>query len=675
VSVQPTRWALVAAFTLLSALLAAGLGRTGLLQQLELRTYDTRLRSVATGDGPPPAIAQVLIDDHSIRQLEPIVGRWPWPRMVHAVLVDYLARGPATLVVYDVLFSEEAKGTSEIGGTTWTGAESDEALVQSVSQAGNVILAAEASSEGLVDASQNVQPPLDGIPSLQARWPIRGFAERRPLLTPPFPALARAARGIGHARFAYDSDGPARRYVPFVDVGGRIVPSLPVAAMIAARGVQPEHVSASRATLILGGTRVPWVEQVVPDYYGPPQTVWRGLVPFRGPTMRADRTPTFPSYSFQDLFLAEQQILAGEPPHLDPTVFKDRIVIVGVTAEGLKDIFTTPYGEGTMPGAEFHANVLDGLLANRAIAPAASWQRTMATLLPALGVSIVGALAAPWATAVAALVAAAAVTWYTTRALGQGLWLPLVVPVLATLLAFMADLAWSYFVEGREKRRVKRLFSRYVSKDVYQRLLASPQDLGLGGDRREMTVLFSDMRGFTTLSESGEAEDLVRQLNQYFTRMVEVVFAHKGTVDKFVGDMIMALYGAPLDDPDHADHAVQTALRMVEALQDLNRRWGVEGRAALDIGIGINTGEMIAGNIGSDTIMSYTVIGDNVNLGARLESLNKEYGTRILISEATRRQLKGNYDVRALGEVTVKGKTRAVTIFEVRTDVKKEASA
>ncbi len=669
-----TRWAVAFGFTVAAALLAGLLGRTSLLQQLELKTYDARLRAVATGEGPPPPIAQVLIDDHSIRQLEPIVGRWPWPRMVHAVLVDFLARGPATLVVYDVLFSESATGTSDIGGTAWTGAESDAALVDSVGRAGNVILAAEASSEGLVDATKNVQPPLDDIPALQARWPVAGFAERRPLLTPPFPALARAARGIGHARLAYDADGPARRYVPFVEVAGRIVPSLPVAAALAARGIAPDQVTASRMTLVLGSTRVPWVEQVVPDYYGPAQTVWRGLVPFRGPTMRADRTPTFPSYSFQDVFLAEQQILAGQAPHLDPAVFKDRIVVVGVTAEGLKDIFTTPYGEGTMPGAEFHANVIDGLLANRAIAPAASWQRATAILVPALAVSAVGALAAPWAAALAALAAAVSLTWLTTRALGQGLWLPLVVPVLAALLAFVADLAWSYFVEGREKRRVKRLFSRYVSRDVYQRLLASPGDIGLGGERREMTVLFSDMRGFTTLSESGEAEDLVRQLNQYFTRMVQVVFAHRGTVDKFVGDMIMALYGAPLDDPDHADHAVQTALQMVDALKDLNRRWAIEGRAALDIGIGINTGEMIAGNIGSDTIMSYTVIGDNVNLGARLESLNKEYGTRILISEATRRQLKGQYDLRPLGEVLVKGKTRPVAVYEVRTALKNEAS-
>jgi adenylate cyclase len=148
--------------------------------------------------------------------------------------------------------------------------------------------------------------------------------------------------------------------------------------------------------------------------------------------------------------------------------------------------------------------------------------------------------------------------------------------------------------------------------------------------------------------------------------MVEVVFAHRGTVDKFVGDMIMALYGAPLDDADHADHAVQTALAMVRELDQLNRLWAVEGRAALDIGIGINSGEMIAGNIGADTIMSYTVIGDNVNLGARLESLNKDFGTRILISDATRRQLKGHYDLRPLGDVTVKGKTKPVQVYEVR---------
>ncbi len=181
-----------------------------------------------------------------------------------------------------------------------------------------------------------------------------------------------------------------------------------------------------------------------------------------------------------------------------------------------------------------------------------------------------------------------------------------------------------------------------------------------------MTVLFSDIRGFTTVSERGEPEEIVRMLNEYFTRMVDIVFAHKGTLDKFVGDMVMALFGAPVDDPDHARHAVEAARAMIRELNRLNEKWAAEGRPRLDIGIGISTGPMIAGNIGSEAIMSYTVIGDAVNLGARLESLNKEYGTRIIISDATRDALPDRDAHRPLGEVVVKGKTKPVAIYEVR---------
>jgi adenylate cyclase len=181
-----------------------------------------------------------------------------------------------------------------------------------------------------------------------------------------------------------------------------------------------------------------------------------------------------------------------------------------------------------------------------------------------------------------------------------------------------------------------------------------------------MTVLFSDIRGFTTMSEKGTPEDVVSQLNELFTRMVRVVFDHRGTVDKFVGDMIMALYGAPLDDEEHAEHAVQTALAMIATLHELNRDWAAQGKPTLDMGIGINTGDMIAGNVGSESIMSYTVIGDAVNLGARLESLNKEYGTRIIISDSTRQGLKGRYDIHPLGDVIVKGKSLPVAIYEVK---------
>jgi len=187
----------------------------------------------------------------------------------------------------------------------------------------------------------------------------------------------------------------------------------------------------------------------------------------------------------------------------------------------------------------------------------------------------------------------------------------------------------------------------------------------LGGQRRDMTVLFSDIRGFTTASEAGTPEAVVRQLNEYFGAMVEVLFRHQGTLDKFVGDMVMGLFGAPLDDPHHADHAVAAALEMSRELARLNEGWRASGQPVLDIGIGINSGEMIAGNIGSTAIMSYTVIGDAVNLGSRLESLNKDYRTHILISEATRARLTIDVRTRPIGEVTVKGRQQPVLVHEV----------
>jgi adenylate cyclase len=390
------------------------------------------------------------------------------------------------------------------------------------------------------------------------------------------------------------------------------------------------------------------------------------MIPWRGPAENRDGQPTFTSYAFYDVFYSQQQILEGQQPGIDPALFKDRIVIVGVTAEGLNEAFTTPFPKGEINGPEVHANLIDAFLRNRSIDRAPAWV-TIALVVAAVAVvAVAGAFFDAWLTGGVALVFAALVAWQSVALFAKGLWIPVTIPALALIFAYVGDLAWKYVVEGREKRQVKKLFSRYVSKDVYDQLVANPSLAALGGARRHMTVLFSDIRGFTTMSEKGTPEDVVRQLNQLFTRMVAVVFQNRGTVDKFVGDMIMALYGAPLDDEDHAEHAVQTALAMITTLQELNVEWARDGKPQLDIGIGINTGDMIAGNVGSDTIMSYTVIGDAVNLGARLESLNKDYHTRIIISEATRARLKGRYDIHPLGDVVVKGKSQPVAIFEVK---------
>lgn len=651
------------ALGLLAAVLAALIGSLPLLRTLELKTYDLRVRVVTDPAEARRDIVFVDISEDSIRRLEPVVGRWPWPRLVHAALIDFLARAPARVVAYDVTFGDRDRRSGfPVGDTTWTGAESDQAFADAVAAAGNVVLVGDATFGGVI--GETAPPPS----RRQAPYVLDDSIQKRPVWDPPYDELAAAARALGHNLFVFDGDGPVRRAVPFVRFGERAVPLLGVAAAITASGITPDQVHLDGEALVLGDRRMPLLRAQVPAEGGGTRPSRRMLIRFPGPALLPDgRTPTYRTYSFYELFYSEQQILAGETPLVDPASFSDALVFVGSTAAGLNDVFTVPFGSaGVMPGAVVHASVADDILSNRFLRPLGLSATVAATVGAAVAVGLAAVLTNAWWTAMLAGALAAFIGWLGIFLFARGLWLELTIPSLAIALTTFNGVAYQYFVEGREKRKVKRLFSRYVAPDVYTQLLAHPDSAQLGGQRREMSVLFSDIRGFTSVSERGQPEEIVAQLNEYFSRMVDVLFAHHGTLDKFVGDMVMALFGAPVEDPDHADHAVTAALAMLDSLHELNLRWAAEGRPQLDIGIGVNTGEMVVGNIGSSSIMSYTVIGDNVNLGSRLESLNKQYGTHIIISGHTRECLKGRYDVRPLGAVVVKGKTQQVAIFEVR---------
>ena len=621
----------------LASALAIVLGSSSFVRSVELTTYDWRMRLTARPDAPSDDIVLVSIDDDSIRRMAPLVGRWPWPRLMHAFLLDYLTRGKPRVIVYDVLFTEPDVRRFDVGDEEWTGKQSDDEFARSVAKAGNVVLAADAAADALIDASRAI------VASDEPR-PVRPYdtagacVEERGVILKPLPSLDRGAAALGHTLLIRDGDGPLRSHRPFVRAGDVVLPSLPLAAALVAAQNPPAPVA--RAC--------------------PP------LIAYRGPVvLTRDRRPAFRDFSFYDLYVSEEEILADQMPQVDPNTFRDKIVIVSATASGTYEVQSTPFDQG-ISGGEVHANVIDALLRGRSIEPA-RWPVDLG-VTAAAGVLVggLGAAAGVWLLAAVAALSVAALTWVSVSLFAGGTWLALIQPLTAIALAFGGQLAWQYFVEGREKRQVKRLFSRFVPRDVFAQLMADPDKAALGGNRRTMTVLFSDVRGFTAMSERSSPEEVVAQLNEYFTRMVDVLFAHRGTLDKFVGDMVMGLFGAPLDDPEHADHAVQAALAMAVELERLNQQWAAAGRPVLDIGIGISTGEMVAGNIGSDTIMSYTVIGDTVNLGARLESLNKDYGTRIIISDATRRALSGRYDVRPLGEVVVKGKSRPVAIYEVK---------
>jgi adenylate cyclase len=647
-----------------SAALVGLLSGFGWLTPIELKTYDWRMQRAAVPPVVHPDIVLVEINDTSIRDLAPFFGRWPWPRLGLAALVDFLNRAPAKVIAIDVGLSEPQRNiTFRLGdeGPQYTGEESDRLLAEAVGKRGNVILLADAVYRGTSHEQHNAPAEWRGVP-----YRLGPLIEELPLVTPPFQILTDAAAGLGHNFLALDPDGPARRIPPFVRVGGKYLPSLGVAAALMAAGIQPSEVVLEDRAVRLGERLLPMLPTRVEDVTdrSAVHDQWSMLINYRAPALVAGERP-YKSYEARQLLFSEDQLNEGQAPDLDPEKFRGKVVFIGFTASGLLDIFQTPFGKQLMPGIQMHASVADSILSNRFLQPARAAAGVLAVLA---GAVLVGWMSAglPFAAALCGTLLGMAVwTAWALHAFRGGLWVPMAAPLVAMSLAVFSGTAYRYFVEDREKRKVRGLFGRYVSKDVCAQLLEHPDLAQLGGRRRAMTVLFSDIRGFTSVTEQGNPEALVAQLNEYFSRMVEVVFAHHGTVDKFVGDMVMALFGAPLDDAAHAEHATAAAVSMVRELAALNRKWASEGKAELDVGIGVNSGEMIAGNIGSSSIMSYTVIGDNVNLGARLESLNKDYRTRIIISESTRAQLTTPYDIRPLGDVVVKGKTRPVAIFEV----------
>ena len=636
-----------------------GADGTSPLETVELKTYDWRLSHTARPENARTDSALVEIDEYSLRNLQPYVGRWPWPRVTHSMLVDFLARAPAKVIAYDVNFAEaDTRRGFDFGDSVMSGADSDKALADSIKAAGNVLLLADATFDGeAADAAP--------FPDVGYRLQSSEIHERRAIFL-PFPALAAAGAGFGHNFFALDPDGPIRHIVPFVQSHSRVVPLLGVAAAMRVADIPPAAVTLAKGGVRIGDRVLPTSLRRVSRSDGTTAYLW-SLVNFRGPALLEDvKTRMYPTYSFFDLVQSENDLRANGKAKVDPTVFRDKMVFVGTTAAGLLDVFESPFAHGKMPGIQIHAAIADDILSKRFITRSSDAVRLASIVAAGLFVGVAATLLPAWWAALATVAVIALTGWLATFLFTNGYWLNLSQPVLTSWFALLGGIGYQYFFEGQEKRVMKRLFGQYVSKDVFAQLVANPSLARLGGSRREMTVLFSDIRGFTTVTERGQPDEIVSMLNEYFSSMVDLVFRHKGTLDKFVGDMVMALYGAPLDDPEHAEHAVQTAIAMIAELRRLNEQWKAQGRfAELDIGIGINTGPMIAGNIGSEAIMSYTVIGDAVNLGSRLESLNKQYGTRIIISEATRAQLKGRYEFRPLGDVVVKGKTKPVAIFEV----------
>ncbi len=365
---------------------------------------------------------------------------------------------------------------------------------------------------------------------------------------------------------------------------------------------------------------------------------------------------TYPRYSFSD-------IIRGE---YDSTEFEDKILLIGATAPDLHDNYFVPTSSGkAMPGVEIHANLIQQFITGRQLEKAPA----LLTILTILAVAVIVALFVfylpVWLAAILSFTLIIAYTFLAIFTFDTGTILNIVYVPATVVATYIATMIYFYLSEKKHRKKVLGAFEKYVSKDVIKHILEHPDRLKLGGEKRQITVFFSDIRGFTTISEKLSPEKLVHLLNEYLTEMTNIILKYNGVVDKYMGDAIMAFWNAPLDQPKHAERAGDASLDMEIRLKELQEKWSAEGVPPLDIGIGLNTGHAVVGNMGSYDRFDYTAMGDTVNLGSRLEGLNKPYGTRILVSETTKEKLPAKFVTRKLDKVRVKGKKEPITIYEL----------
>ncbi len=631
-STPPPKLGAAALITLAVLLCTFCLDIFGVIAPFRLKTLDLLFRHVPLAKASPEVVV-VTVDQPDLDFFKHQGVVWPWPRQLYAHIIEYCKQAGAKAVIFDLLFTEASS----------YGPEDDNRLAQTAATAGNVAL------PFFLTREEKGANPQEAALLDKAGLKIPGPRPQEPMvyrsIVTPVGALLDAAGALGNVESSPDADGIYRRVplvLPFKD---RWLPMLPFAAF--QRFGRNEPLKFVADGLVVGNLRIPLDE--------------RGnlLLKYRGPSRSHRR------FSAANVISSEARLRHNLPPIYPPEAFAGKWVLVGLTAPGLLDLKASPMG-GVYPGVEVHATLLDNLLQGDFLQTLPGWALWAWALALAAGIAA-AVLFSPRLGVTLAAFGLAAVLCLSLSALAfwQGLWNDPVLPGTALALSFGLATAYSYATEGRQKLYIRRMFGQYMSETVISHLLAHPEKLKLGGERRRVTLFFSDLAGFTTISERLDAETVVALLNDYLSAMTEIILEEEGTVDKFEGDAIMALWGAPLDQGDQAVRACRAALRQRAALADLNRRFAGLQLPPLSMRIGLNTGEAIVGNLGSAKRFDYTVIGDTVNLASRLEGLNKFYQTAIMASETTVAGCNEAVAFRELDLVAVKGKEKPVRVFEV----------
>lgn len=617
------------------------------LQRAELSLIDLRFQQrsktmPATVDSPEVVI--VGINQESFRSLP---AHWPWPKSYYSRLIRNLHKAGAKAIGLDIIFSSnDTIGSAE-----------DRDFVSALRETGGVVLA------GKLEPDQ---------PGFMIRRSNEDYGN----------AYTSAAKYLGLVNVPTDVDGIIRRYMPFVydSAQGKRIPTFSFAILNAYFDQQPTYTADPNGSqFFFFGKQIPRYDSTsfLLNYYGPSGTFH--------PVNFADVLDDSEFQTAEEIEHPGVEINTFSDPddgYLTDGTFKNKIVIVGSIMPEDKDLFPVSIGEGRlegdnlMYGVEIHANVMQSVLDNRFILRQPGWL----TALVVFGLSLITFALTAGLKAIRtkfsahlellglAIVAAEMVIiyWLSMKLFIEQHYLTdMISPMLTVIGCYIGSTIYNYVTERQQRLLIKNMFSQYVNPTVVDELLAHPEKLRLGGERKVLTVFFSDIESFTRISETMPPENLVAILNEYLNVMTAIVLTNDGTLDKYEGDAIVAFWGAPIPQNDHALRACRAAVQMQRSLNGLRQLWEQEGKPALRVRIGINSGEVIVGNMGGANRFDYTAIGDNVNLGARLESANKQYKTSILISESTYRIVAPHVLAREIDYLIVSGKTRPIRVYEL----------
>jgi len=642
---------------------------------LENKSYDLRVRSLAHLTRPSDDIIVILLDQNSLDWAQQERGwGWPWPRKAYGEMLDYMYLGSANSVAIDIIFSEPSIYQTE----------DDEAFIRAEEKFGRGVQVVMISSS----SGSALSWPLDLDKPLFEPHGFAGFLDQFSLglgghkLTNavfPIEGLQYGSAALGSATGFPDSDGVIRRLRLFTLFDGKAVPGLAAASLLVS-GHEPDISYDAKSSSIR------WGEYIIPaDKNG------TSLLRFKGDLNR------YIPYSAKAILQSYEAYLNGDEPELLPEDFYGKYVFFGLYAEGLYDIFNTPISS-LYPGMGAHITMLDNIISGDFIRESRLWINflilfsvvfltvTLSLFSGRLYLTVGGVVLATLGVISAVI---AAYYW-------GNLWLPVVMNLAGIIAAFISATLYNYATEGSQKRFIKSAFSQYLSPKVIDRIIADPSQLKLGGEKREMTAIFTDVRSFSTITEAlGDPEKLVELLNFYLTRMSNIILENEGTIDKYEGDAIIAFFGAPVHLENHASLACRSAVKMKKAEAEINRESLAEGLitgAVIDAMIkkgilkdpddpcpmftrlGVNTGDMVVGNMGTPNKMDYTIMGNAVNLAARLEGVNKQYNTGgILISEYTRSHIGDEFIIRPLSRVRVVGIDTPLRLYELL-DIREEAS-